>query len=69
MKNLNLVIGFVGGVLVLGVLGIIALAFKGQTIPDVLQNITVGALAGLIGLLVPARRARHSGAQDQLERE
>lgn len=57
MKNLNMVIGFVGGVLVLAVLGIVALAFKGQPIPDVLQNIAVGALAGLIGLLVPARGA------------
>jgi hypothetical protein len=39
MNNLRMVIGFVGTV----------------PIPDVLQNIVVGALTGLVGLLVPSR--------------
>jgi hypothetical protein len=55
MSNLNMVIAFVGGVLLIGVLGIVWLATQGQPVPDVLQNITVGALTGLVGLLVPSR--------------
>lgn len=58
VRNINLVIGFVGAVLVLGVLGIVALAWRGQPVPDVLQNVTVGALTGLVGLLVPSGGSR-----------
>lgn len=54
---LRLVIGFVGGVLLVSTGGIIVLAATGHTIPDVLQNIAVGALTGLVGLLVPAGRS------------
>lgn len=46
---------FVGVTLVLCVLGIIGLAWgagSGRPIPDILQNIASGSLAGLIGLLV-----------------
>ena len=46
---------FVGAVLLVSVLGIIALAWgagSGRPVPDILQNIASGALAGLIGLLV-----------------
>ena len=53
----RLVIGFVGLVLLGALVGIILLASQGNPIPDVLQNIAVGALTGLVGLLVPAGRA------------
>jgi len=46
---------FVGATLLVCVLGIIGLAWGaggGRPIPDILQNIASGALAGLIGLLV-----------------
>ena len=53
------VIYFVGATLVLAVLGIVALAATGERpIPDVLQNIAVGCLTGLVGLLVPSRPTR-----------
>jgi hypothetical protein len=55
MNNLRMVIGFVGTVLVLGLCGVVLLALNGMPIPDVLQNIVVGALTGLVGLLVPSR--------------
>lgn len=51
--NTKTVIFFVGAVLILSVLGIIGLALTGHPIPDVLQNIAVGSLTGLVGLLVP----------------
>lgn len=53
---IRLVIGFVGVTLLAALIGIIVLASEGQGIPDVLQNIAVGALTGLVGLLVPAGR-------------
>lgn len=46
---------FVGVTLLLSVVGIIALSWgagSGRPVPDILQNIASGALAGLIGLLV-----------------
>ena len=52
MDRLLLVIAFVGTCLLGAVLGVVVLALNGQTIPDVLQNIAVGALTGLVGLLV-----------------
>lgn len=55
----KIVIYFVGAVLVLSVGGIIALSSGlggGRPIPDILQNIASGALAGLIGLLVPSKK-------------
>lgn len=64
MKNsldpVTIVVVIVGLVLLLAVGGIIALAITspGQSIPDVLQNVAVGALALLGGLLVPARSSR-----------
>lgn len=51
----TMVISFVGTVLVLSVIGIVALTWGDNPIPDVLQNIAVGSLTGLVGLLVPAR--------------
>lgn len=51
MPPIRLVILIVGAVLLLSVGGIIGLALEGKPIPDVLQNVAVGALAGLIGLL------------------
>lgn len=57
MKNpLALVIGFVGATLLGSLVGIVLLALNAQPIPDVLQNVAVGALTGLVGLLVPAGR-------------
>lgn len=46
---------FIGAVLILSVLGIITLASLDKSIPDVLQNIAVGSLTGLVGLLVQKR--------------
>lgn len=54
---LQLVIGFVGITVLAGLAGIIVLAANAQPVPDVLQNVTVGALTGLVGLLVPSGRA------------
>lgn len=53
MTPTRLVVGILGLVLVLCVLSISVLALKGQPTPDVLQNIAVGSLTGLVGLLVP----------------
>ena len=53
--NVKWVFWIVGAVLLLAVAGIIALALSDRAIPDVLQNIAVGSLAGMLGLLVPAR--------------
>lgn len=51
---------FVGATLILSVLGIVLLAFGdfggGRPIPDVLQNIAIGSLTGLVGLLVNPRQ-------------
>lgn len=53
---IRLVIAFVGVTLFGALVGIVVLAARGQTVPDVLQNVAVGALTGLVGLLVPAGR-------------
>lgn len=55
MPPIKLVCGLVGLVLVMAVGGIIALAATSHAIPDVLQNIAVGALTALVSLLVPTR--------------
>ena len=54
MTATRLVTILVGLALLLSTLGIIALAFRGTPIPDVLQNIAVGSLTGLVGLLAPS---------------
>lgn len=46
------VIYVIGAVLLAAVVLIGLLAFNGQPIPDVLQNVAVGSLTGLVGLLV-----------------
>lgn len=51
---IKLVIAFVGVTLLGAVAGIVVLAVQAIAIPDVLQNIAVGAMTGLVGLLVPA---------------
>lgn len=44
---------FVGFVLLISVVGIVVITITtDKTIPDVLQNIAVGSLTGLVGLLV-----------------
>ena len=53
--NTRAVVYFVGFTLLASLVGIVVLATQGQPIPDVLQNIAVGSLTGLVGLLVPAR--------------
>ena len=53
--NLKLVVLFIGGVLILATLGITFLAATAHSIPDVLQNLAVGSLTGLVGLLVPTK--------------
>lgn len=52
---LRMVIGFIGVVLLVCVAGIIYLSGNGHPVPDVLQNIAVGSLTGLVGVLVPSR--------------
>lgn len=49
-----LVVAFVGLCLLACVVGIVTLSLANpqRTIPDVLQNVTVGSLTGLVGLLV-----------------
>lgn len=54
----RLVVALVGLLALVALGGIIALAWAGQPVPDVLQNVAVGSLTGLVGLLVPADRAR-----------
>lgn len=61
MTHLKFVIGILGAVLLACVIGIIVLAANERTIPDVLQNIGVGALTGLVGVLVPSRSAGDPG--------
>lgn len=48
---LKSVIVLVGACLLVSVAGIIVLAATDHSIPDVLQNISVGSLTGLVGLL------------------
>lgn len=58
MNTYRYAILFVGATLILSVLGIIALSFgmgEARPVPDILQNIASGSLAGLIGLLVNPR--------------
>jgi len=55
VNTFRIAIIFVGSTLLLCVGGIIGLSMgagSGRPIPDILQNIASGALAGLIGLLV-----------------
>lgn len=54
--NTRLVIIAVTVALILSVVGIVLLAVLEQPIPDVLQNVAVGSLTGLVGLLVPSGR-------------
>lgn len=51
------VIWIVGAVLALSVTGIIVLAIQATAIPDVLQNVAVGSLTLLGGLLVRPDKA------------
>jgi hypothetical protein len=51
----RLVIAILGLVLLTAVDGIIWLTAQGHPVPDVLQNVAVGSLTGLVGLLVPIR--------------
>lgn len=55
MTPTRLVVCILGLVLVLCVAAIGLLALQGLPAPDVLQNIAVGSLTGLVGLLVPTR--------------
>lgn len=54
MTSILVVIWFVGAAVILGVLGIIVLAYAATPVPDELKIITVSALTGLIGLLAPS---------------
>ena len=50
-RTVLLAVGLVGVALLLSVGGIIALAVTGNPVPDVLQNVAVGSITGLLGLL------------------
>lgn len=54
-KTLLIAVLLIGVLALLAVVGIIGLALTDHAIPDVLQNIAVGSLTGLVGLLVPSR--------------
>lgn len=54
MRTYTLAVLFVGLALLVDVTMIGVLATTGHEIPDVLKQIAVGALTGLIGLLVPS---------------
>lgn len=45
----------VAGVLVLCVVGIVILTLFDKAVPDILENVTVGSLTGLVGLLASPR--------------
>lgn len=55
MTTIRRVINYLGFTLLASVGGIIGLAAFDRPIPDVLQNIAVGALASMGTLLVPTR--------------
>jgi hypothetical protein len=57
MPPIRLVAGIIGAVLLVAVVGIIVLAATDHPIPDVLQNVAVGALTAEGALLVPTRSA------------
>lgn len=48
----TIVVAFLGVTLLVCVGGIIYLASTSDTIPDILQNVASGVVAGMIGLLV-----------------
>lgn len=49
---------FIGSVLILSVIGIILIVVAtDEPIPDVLQNIAIGALTGLVGMLVQKKES------------
>lgn len=50
--NLKYVLIILGAALLIGIGGIIALAATASSVPDVLQNVVVGCLTALAGLLV-----------------
>ena len=54
----TLVVKILGAVLLVTVLAIAALAVFQLGVPDVLQNVAVGSLTGLVGLLVPSPRGK-----------
>lgn len=54
-KTLLLAVLVIGAALLACIAGIVALAATGHPVPDVLQNIAVGSLTGLVGLLVPSQ--------------
>lgn len=64
MTYSRLVILAVALALVLCIVGIIVLAVLGHPIPDVLQNIGVGSLTGLVGLLAPTGKASEGTETD-----
>lgn len=57
---LRMVVGIIGACLLACIGGIILLASRGQAVPDVLQNVAVGSLTGLVGVLVPTRTSDRS---------
>lgn len=58
MTPTSLVVCILGFVLALCVAAIGVLALHGTPAPDVLQNVAVGSLTGLVGVLVPTRSTR-----------
>lgn len=54
------VVGFLGVTLLVCVGGIIWLSATEHSIPDILQNVASGIVAGLIGLLVSPKQAQNA---------
>lgn len=66
MVEVKYVVAALAGVLVLSVAGIVLLAYVERPIPDVLQNLAVGSLTALAGVLVPVRSSGGTATPDEL---
>lgn len=67
MTSYNLVVKFLGLVLLILVVGIIAIVLLDRTVPDALVNLAVADLGGLTGIL--ARPQDSNNGQGQPEDE
>lgn len=60
-RTILVAVMLVGATLLLSVVGIIALALTAHPVPDVLQNVAVGSMTGLLGLLAMPRDSGSAG--------
>jgi len=69
MKQMNLIIGTVCLMAIMGLCGVIALPVLGHTIPEQLSQIVVSISGGLLGSITVQHLQKHEGkvTQDQQE--